>query len=811
LLLAIGLHRREAGPDFDMAAGGDMGSEFSEPERAAPQRAPEPRATEARDWSAPPPAWAEPAGLTVGAAHDRAERDADRVADVVIQRLIARSGTPGASAPMDPREPPAVHGGHAAHAPHAGARRSPAPAAPHGSPGAGRPIGLAGGTLDGGASTEITLAAGGGRPLSPYLRREFGSALGADVSGARVHDDERADRLARRMSATAFTVGRDMYFSRGAYQPDRPAGAHLLAHELAHVVQSSGGAAGGESAGGAARSIRRKVGFELEDSNWESYQIVGERPIPSVEDKTETRSTKSTMERSIKSTKEKKEKRREPEKELEKAPEKEKERIRIDNSANVHNGASSSNAISSNAISSNAISIGEDPHWQRGPQWDDGPQTHLNPLYRPPRKPGGRNLWDKVGDDHIDSDVKRWGAAAFTKKDKLHKGDQWDLESDGPYVRGVMDIEFVTKPFDESPAGLKALKVAFKQMAAVMAHLTSMKDPMPRAARAGGFFGPEEHHLNNPEVLLSAGSRTSAVKMQVTHGIQMEDIPTLFETFGTPGGDESKKDAKNREGAWQLLPDEMSLQRRVMAAAPQQARWVVSQLEQGDHIWSHETAKLLGFFTYALSYAQWIQILPWKGIKEALPMMSRYDFASLFKNLPPADRAGLTTPDGKAAVRTAFLAILQHDGIRNEKRKTPLESGPIMEIEAKLPKAKQDFYELVGTLTTGQWIDGVLQGTDRLTAAGIYEFWHGTSRAKGDQADDFEKSLHVFSRGHGATKSLVDGDPELAIMENRAITPVTPTREAMTIEQAEKVATSYLEFLISLRAGKPSFPKMKLG
>lgn len=41
------------------------------------------------------------------------------------------------------------------------------------------------------------------------------------------------------MHAFAFTVGRDIAFGPGQYQPDTEAGRRLLAHELAHVVQQS--------------------------------------------------------------------------------------------------------------------------------------------------------------------------------------------------------------------------------------------------------------------------------------------------------------------------------------------------------------------------------------------------------------------------------------------------------------------------------------------------------------------------------------------------------------------------------------------
>jgi hypothetical protein len=45
------------------------------------------------------------------------------------------------------------------------------------------------------------------------------------------------------MRAQAYTIGRNIVFGRGAYDPFTSRGRHLLAHELTHVIQQRGGAA----------------------------------------------------------------------------------------------------------------------------------------------------------------------------------------------------------------------------------------------------------------------------------------------------------------------------------------------------------------------------------------------------------------------------------------------------------------------------------------------------------------------------------------------------------------------------------------
>ena len=85
--------------------------------------------------------------------------------------------------------------------------------------------------------TRIESARGGGEPLAGSARTEIEPRLGGDFSGVRVHTDAAADRLARDLSAEAFTTGQDVFFRSGTYQPETGPGKSLIAHELTHVVQ----------------------------------------------------------------------------------------------------------------------------------------------------------------------------------------------------------------------------------------------------------------------------------------------------------------------------------------------------------------------------------------------------------------------------------------------------------------------------------------------------------------------------------------------------------------------------------------------
>ena len=78
---------------------------------------------------------------------------------------------------------------------------------------------------------------GPGRPLDDPTRDFMEPRFGHDFSKVRIHTDERAAESARSVGALAYTVGRDVVFGAGRYQPGTAEGRRLLAHELTHVVQ----------------------------------------------------------------------------------------------------------------------------------------------------------------------------------------------------------------------------------------------------------------------------------------------------------------------------------------------------------------------------------------------------------------------------------------------------------------------------------------------------------------------------------------------------------------------------------------------
>jgi hypothetical protein len=61
--------------------------------------------------------------------------------------------------------------------------------------------------------------------------------FGYDFSQVRIHGDAKANASARAVNAIAYTVGSDVVFAQGQFNPGTQTGSTVLAHELAHVVQ----------------------------------------------------------------------------------------------------------------------------------------------------------------------------------------------------------------------------------------------------------------------------------------------------------------------------------------------------------------------------------------------------------------------------------------------------------------------------------------------------------------------------------------------------------------------------------------------
>ena len=96
----------------------------------------------------------------------------------------------------------------------------------------------------------LRATSGGGKSLPHETRSTMERGFGRDFSHVRIHDGPAAAEGARAVGGDAYTLGSDIVFGQGSYQPESRAGAALLSHELAHTLAPD-----------SEPTIRRGVGF----------------------------------------------------------------------------------------------------------------------------------------------------------------------------------------------------------------------------------------------------------------------------------------------------------------------------------------------------------------------------------------------------------------------------------------------------------------------------------------------------------------------------------------------------------------------
>jgi hypothetical protein len=91
--------------------------------------------------------------------------------------------------------------------------------------------------LDDETTKSINSELGGGQSLDQGIAQKAGAVMDQDFSNVNVHTGDKADSLNQQLQAKAFTVGNDIFFQEGQYNPGSSEGQELISHELTHVVQ----------------------------------------------------------------------------------------------------------------------------------------------------------------------------------------------------------------------------------------------------------------------------------------------------------------------------------------------------------------------------------------------------------------------------------------------------------------------------------------------------------------------------------------------------------------------------------------------
>jgi hypothetical protein len=86
----------------------------------------------------------------------------------------------------------------------------------------------------------VAIPRDGGKPLGAAVAKRLEGFFGRRLPDVRLHTGPAAASAATQLGAEAFTIGRDIYFGAGKYNPDSQQGLGLLGHELTHVLQQNG-------------------------------------------------------------------------------------------------------------------------------------------------------------------------------------------------------------------------------------------------------------------------------------------------------------------------------------------------------------------------------------------------------------------------------------------------------------------------------------------------------------------------------------------------------------------------------------------
>jgi hypothetical protein len=171
------------------------------------------------------------AKLRVGTPNDKFEREADRVADQVIRMAGPIVPQPAVATESVQRLCAECAGGSSLCAECAEEEESI-----RAKPKQGQTAGA-----DPDLAVQLQAIRGSGQPLPTGERSYFEARFRRDFSGTRIHAGKVAADLATQANARAFTLKRDIFFGAGEYRHDQSSDfLHLLAHELAHVVQQGG-------------------------------------------------------------------------------------------------------------------------------------------------------------------------------------------------------------------------------------------------------------------------------------------------------------------------------------------------------------------------------------------------------------------------------------------------------------------------------------------------------------------------------------------------------------------------------------------
>ena len=431
-------------------------------------------------------------------------------------------------------------------------------------------------------------------------------------------------------------------------------------------------------------------------------------------------------------------------------------------------------------------------------------------------------------------------ARPVRRKAALHRGTNFALEGDDTPGPDRSNLEFVTDPFDTTPAGINDLMTSLGEIGQiVMANLApcaGQPGPSAHAAEVGpgntvlyepGRYAEQPAHqlgggdVAAPDILLSGGTTTGSFKMQATMGMSLESLPTVMRYFGRPQH-ESRGQTARRTGARKLMRgkafDTSSKVADVVGSSPELAGQVLAQLGADPAIAAPDrailtanAASLTGLLSAMMMYMKMLQ-LPLDGVlKYRIPFLGRSDFGSMFRALPVAQQGVLRAHAGRlaahmVAVSNARPLLGRFNGKDSDQNLTV---NSAMVNSPRQTAATPPAVTAMASLHISDWIDGITRGIDWLTPTNVLIWMSAMSTAGVAPTTPAERQEAANMLESFASIGAMDvsGGASLAVMENRGIAPEGPRMQGNDLNffQVASMARDYLQFFVNLSA-RPFHP-----
>ncbi|BDD06021.1 hypothetical protein [Aureibacter tunicatorum] len=302
------------------------------------------------------------------------------------------------------------------------------------------------------------------------------------------------------------------------------------------------------------------------------------------------------------------------------------------------------------------------------------------------------------------------------KGNVIAKFDNFELQSDE--IGGGSDVEFVTDAFEENPNGYALMLSTAQQIVDIIASLDQQRNDASATLQlpCDQFSFPCE--LKEPNAVVTIRSPFK-VYPQASAGIDLKKFPQLLQDFSENQEDSEKEKSRKELGRVELVDSKLHFDsfnnpyhsvklsgmqftvpiildglRYFKEMHPEYAPWEPSQ-------------QMIGFLALIHRYVREAEMGASTFPKIVFVMLSRTDFASMYRTLPKSEQHMFRQNHGKEWVEMVNCAFCNVDF---EKFDQPLFKG----IYQKFPNHPKK--HALDVLTIRKWLEGFPNGIDYLTS-----------------------------------------------------------------------------------------------